>query len=283
MYQIGTMQGRLSTPKDERIQFFPVDTWLDEFRLAAQAGFHCIEWLDDLHDAEINPLASDKGIDQARSISQQTGILISSLCAHCFIEEPLVGRSDKDLQRLLERMEWLLERARKLGIVRVVLPIEDASQLENQIEMDRLANWTKQALKFAEQTQIEIDIETTLPPLSLAAFLDRLPHPLLKVNYDIGNSTGKGYRIEDEFNAYGDRIAGIHIKDKLPNGPTVPLGNGAADFQCLAALLGKMNFRGILILEAARGTPGDELAWAKRNLDIVFRYFGSNTWKTTSI
>ena len=149
--------------------------------------------------------------------------------------------------------------------------------------MDCLVDWMKQALDLAEKARIEIDIETTLAPRSLVALLERLPHPLLKVNYDIGNSAGKGYRIEDEFNAYGDRIASVHIKDKLFGGPTVPIGNGAADFKLLASLLRKLDFSGAIVLEAARGTPGDEFTWAKRNLDFVYRCFGSDRWKITSI
>jgi len=31
MYKIGMMQGRLTTPKDNRIQFFPIDEWTAEF------------------------------------------------------------------------------------------------------------------------------------------------------------------------------------------------------------------------------------------------------------
>ena len=56
MYKYGIMQGRLTSPKDNRIQFFPKDEWIEEFGSAAQIGFDCIEWLYDLHDANINPI-----------------------------------------------------------------------------------------------------------------------------------------------------------------------------------------------------------------------------------
>jgi hexulose-6-phosphate isomerase len=117
---------------------------------------------------------------------------------------------------------------------------------------------------LAEVNHVEIDIETTLPPLVLASFLDKLPHPLLKINYDTGNSAGMGYDIESEFAAYGHRIGSVHIKDKLLKGPTVALGTGVADFQLLARCLGNINFAGDIVLEAARGIPGEELAWIKK-------------------
>ena len=93
----------------------------------------------------------------------------------------------------------------------------------------------------------------------------------MKVNYDIGNSAGKGFKIDDEFAAYGHRIGSIHIKDKLLKGSTVPIGSGIADFPALARLLRHFDFKGDIVLESARGEKGDECAWAKRNLSFVIR------------
>ena len=140
-------------------------------------------------------------------------------------------------------------------------------------EFERQLEWMKHALNLAEKNQIEIDMETTLSPFALACFLEKLPHPLLKVNYDIGNSAGMGYDIKDEFSAYGHRIGSVHIKDKLLNGPTVALGTGIADFQLLADCLENINFTGDIVLEAARGISGEELTWAKNNRSLVLKYF----------
>lgn len=273
MYKIGTMQGRLSSPRDNRIQFFPVDKWADEFAAAAQVGFDSIEWLYDLHDAASNPIATDSGIETIKSVSRQYGVQVNSLCAHCFIEKPLIGADDDKLEELLALFDWIAQRACKLGITRIVLPLEDASLLTDITELESQEEWMKRALLIAGKTRVEINIETTLPPLKLATFLNKLPHPLLKVNYDIGNSAGMGYQLQDEFTAYGDRIGSIHIKDKLLNGPTVALGTGAADFKALSEMIRKINYQGDIVLEAARGVPGDELVWAKRNLKFVVQLF----------
>jgi hexulose-6-phosphate isomerase len=275
MYKIGIMQGRLSTPKDNRIQFFPGDGWTEEFSAATQAGFDCIEWVYDFHDADLNPISTDSGIEKAKSLSFQYGIRIRSLCAHCFIESPLVGATDKKLEELLALLDWLLCRADKLEISRIVLPIEDSSLLISQTEIARQLGWMKQAITLAEKTGIEIAIETTLAPLKLASFLSQLSHPLLKVNYDTGNSAGMGYQIEDEFAAYGHRVGSIHIKDKLLKGPTVAIGTGIVNFPALARVLRNFDFRGDIIMEAARGAPGDELAWAKKNLNFILQHLGS--------
>ena len=276
MNKIGMMQGRLTTPKDNRIQFFPVGLWKTEFDEVAKIGFDCIEWLYDIHAADKNPITTDSGIEEIKSVLSNTDIQIRSLCAHCFIEKPLVGATDEMLKELLTLVEWLFSRANKLNISRIVLPMEDSTALNTKTEFERQINWMKEALKFAEKTDIEIALETTLPPSNLANFINQIPHPLMKVNYDIGNSAGMGYKIEDEFNAYGDRIVSIHIKDKLLNGPTVAIGNGVADFSALKPLISKFNFKGDIVLEAARGDSGDEIAWAKRNLNFVLKHLGRN-------
>jgi len=272
MSHIGIMQGRLSSPKDKRIQFFP-ENWEREFELASLAQFDCIEWLYDFHDAKINPLATNEGIEKIKSLMQHHNVKINSLCAHCFIEKLLVGASAEEKNESLALFGWLVTRLKMLGATRIVLPVENAAHWNDSAEFDRQLEWMKCALNLAEKNQIEIDMETTLSTLVLASFLDKLPHPLLKVNYDIGNSAGMGYNINDEFTAYGQRIGSIHIKDKLLNGPTIALGMGIADFQSLADCLKKIDFTGDIILEAARGIPGEELIWAKKNRSLVLKYF----------
>ena len=89
------------------------------------------------------------------------------------------------------------------------------------------------AMPFAEETGVELHLETSLGPAEFAKLLDGIPHPKLKVNYDSGNSASLGYAPADEFAAYGDRIGSVHIKDRVLNGGTVPLGTGDTDFPAL--------------------------------------------------
>jgi hexulose-6-phosphate isomerase len=130
-------------------------------------------------------------------------------------------------------------------------------------------------MPFAEETGIEIHLETSLGPAEFAKLLNCVPHPKLRVNYDSGNSASLGYSPTNEFAAYGDRIGSVHIKDRVLNGGTVPLGTGSADFPALFSCLERIEYRGDFTLQVARGTPGDEVAWAKRNLAFVRRYWNN--------
>ena len=60
MNKIGFMQGRLSPLVGNQIQAFPFDYWLDEFPLAKDLGFKCMEWTLDYPKLHQNPLLISK-------------------------------------------------------------------------------------------------------------------------------------------------------------------------------------------------------------------------------
>src|SRR5512136_1448395 len=126
MTYIGIMQGRLVPPTDNRIQCFPRERWADEFTLGAQAGIDCIEWIYDLYGADVNPIASEAGLRQVRTLSNKTGVKVLSICADYFMERPLIRASAPELAERLAMLDWLLGRGAMLGINRMVIPFVDA-------------------------------------------------------------------------------------------------------------------------------------------------------------
>ena len=222
MTNIGIMQGRLVPPTDNRIQCFPRQRWADEFALARQAGMDCIEWIYDLYGADVNPLATDAGIRKIKNLSRRHGVRILSICADYFMDKPLVRASPVELDERLNTFCWLLERGRLIGINRIVIPFVDASRIDTQAEFDGVVTLLERLLLQVGQTGIEIHLETSLDPSRFAELLARLPDPLIKANYDSGNSSSLGYAPREEFAAYGERVGSVHIKDRILGGSTVP-------------------------------------------------------------
>jgi L-ribulose-5-phosphate 3-epimerase len=266
------MQGRLLPPEDNRIQCFPRDNWAGEFPLAAEAGLHCIEWIYDLHGQDVNPLTSGAGIKEMKHLTERCGVEVLSLCADYFIEKPLVRTNIDELKDRWRTLSWLIRRCRLAGIGRVLLPFVDASSLETAAEVDSIVGPLQRALEVAEETHVEIHLETSLPPARVSDLLDRLPHPNLKINYDSGNSASLGYHPAEEFAAYGGSVGSVHIKDRLNGGATVPLGSGNVDFRSLFDCLDKVGYSGDFILQVARSSSCDEVAWANRNRLFVLEY-----------
>jgi hexulose-6-phosphate isomerase len=266
------MQGRLVPPIEGRIQAFPRERWAEEFPNAAAAGLGAIEWIYDTYGLGANPIESDAGIETILALSRTHGIAVRSMCADYFMDFTFVRATDAARTERIARLGWLLSQAQRIGITRIVLPFVDNSAVRDEADRGAVIDTLQRVLPAAQSAGIELHLETSLGPEDFAALLARIPHPLVKVNYDSGNSASRGYRPAEEFAAYGDRLGSVHIKDRLFRGATKPLGEGDADLDEVFAGLRRLNYRGDFILQAARGTEGDEVEWARRNRAYVERY-----------
>ncbi len=260
---ITVMQGRMVPPEGGHMRFFPRERWRDEFALAKSAGLNGIEWIYDLYGEAVNPLATDSGIAEMRSLSAQAGIEVRSLCANYFMDRPFLRNPAAEAAAWIQRMRWLLARCRTAGILRLVIPLLDESRIETEDEKLEVMAMVRAFLPIAEEFNIALDLETTLSPRSLRSFLNQCPHPLLNVTFDSGNSASCGYIAQEEFAAYGCRIGSVHIKDRRRGGVSVPLGTGDADLPAVFAGLEAMGYQGDYVMEIARPSQGGELAWIK--------------------
>lgn len=270
---IGIMQGRLLPPLENRIQCFPRQRWADEFALAAEAGLESLEWIYDAYGADVNPLTTDAGLQQLRELSAAHGVQIRSFCADYFMDFPLLRTENFDER--FRQLQWLIQRGARLGIQRLVLPFVDASEIRTDEELRQVAGLLERLLPDIRPPRMELHLETSLSPQRFAQLLAAVEDPLIKVNYDSGNSASLGYHPRDEFAAYGARIGSVHIKDRVRGGGTVPLGQGATDFPALFSGLRELGYAGDFILQVARGAAGDELAWARQNLGFVRQFWAA--------
>ncbi len=269
MTLIGTMQGRMVPPVDERIQAFPRDNWEEEFALSAMAGLDAIEWIYDSYGEDVNPLATAEGIARMRELSSQHGVSVVSVCADYLMERPLIRVTESERLESLDRLRWLLAQCGQLDIGRMVLPFVDNSAIDTPGEEKNAVDSLQSVMPVAEEFGIELHLETSLSPQGFGTLLHQLPNKLIKVTYDTGNSASLGYEPREEFEAYGGRVGSVHIKDRVLGGSTVPLGAGDTDFAAVFAGLREQRYAGDIILQVARGAAGDEVAWAKRNMASV--------------
>jgi hexulose-6-phosphate isomerase len=272
---IGIMQGRLSPPREGRIQSFPVETWEEEFPRAKEAGLDCIEWIYERETEGRNPLASDEGIARIRELAGTWSVGVHSICADYYMTEPLIGPAGEVNLPNLHHLSWLMGRARRLRARYIILPFVDASSLLPGRGSAALMTLIGMILPEAERSGIEIHLETDLPPETLIRILRETDHPLIRANYDIGNSASLGYDPQQELTLLGKYIGSVHVKDRVLGGGTVPLGEGEADFPTCFRLLAESGYGGSYILQAARGTHGDEVGLAARNRSFVLAQLAS--------
>jgi hexulose-6-phosphate isomerase len=273
MIRLAVMHGRLSPPEDGRIQCFPRNSWRDEFARAAEAGIPAIEWIDDTYGADITPFRTKEGLMEMRSLMDQHGVSIPSVCADTFMELPLVRCSESEREERLALLRFFLAQAKEIGAKHMGIPLLDNSALKNQAEIETVAHALEQIFPDLDQLQMELHLETSLNPATFRILLDLLDHPLIRVTYDTGNSASLGYNPHEEFAAYGDRIGSVHIKDRMLGGSTVKLGTGLTDFQRVTEELQKIHFSGLFTLQAARGETGKEVETLKEYKDFTKQTF----------
>ena len=283
----GVMQGRLSPPEDGRFQSFPREGWRDEFAKAKAAGFSYIEWIHDDFDGwksdadpnadpGANPIFTTAGLGEFDQLKQAHDIATPALCADWFMEHPLIRCTAAQRLGREQHLHALIPVAARIGAKRIVLPFVDNASIKTDEEKTIVLDILKHALPVAEKNNVELHLEADLDPTAFKAFLARLDHPFLRVNWDSGNSSGLGYIATEEFAAYGDRIGSVHIKDRYrkPEGgiETRPLGTGSANFDDVFRAIRSINYEGGLTLQVARGTPGDEVSFLQIQLDFLQKH-----------
>jgi hexulose-6-phosphate isomerase len=144
------------------------------------------------------------------------------------------------------------------GVRRVVVPFVDNSALRGSNDADSLVECLAEIADDLSAAGVELHLESHLPSSDFAALLDRVEDPLVRANYDSGNSASLGYDPREEFAAYGDRIGSVHVKDRVRGGGTVALGTGDADIPLVLRLLAERGWDRPLVLQAARGPDGSE-------------------------
>lgn len=255
--KIGIMSGRLSSSLNNKIQEFPATSWKNEFQKARNIGFEVIEWVFDLNK---NPIMTDEGIKEILSNSTQTDVEIHAVCADYFMEKKLFAVSQSQLQQNIDTLKKLIKQCHKSNITILELPFVDVSSLKNDIDKKQILQNLESVLSVAQDNNVNIALETDLPPDVFKDLLLKFNHPNIMVNYDVGNSTANCFEIDAELRLLKNWIINIHVKDRIKKGDTVPLGKGDTNFEIFFYTLKEINYDGDLIIQGAREDLNGKMA-----------------------
>ena len=252
MQSIGVLQGRLTPTPDGSIQFFPKDNWEDEFRLARQIGFDCIELLVKKDSFRKNPLCL--GAQEIKRLAAQSGLVISSV--HGFYSKA------KNYSLILR---YLVRQAAFVGARTVLISFFGNNALKTNEDKELACDLIKSVIHDCYELGVCIGIETELAAEELSEWIRSFNHPNIGVYYDIGNMASSGADVAEEIKFLSDKIFGVHIKDRLPNGgPTVPLGEGCVNFYSAFSALREIGYESPLIIQGARLSGVDDIILNRR-------------------
>jgi len=258
--RIGFMQGRLSPLVDGKIQAFPSEHWCKELITAGENNLVRMEWTLDYDGLYDNPLMSDKGQQDIRQLLHQTGVKISSLTGDLFMQKPFWKETNKWQQELMADFREVCQRCASIGISYVVVPLVDNGSLQSSSEEEFLIEYLLDWSSKIQPDDVIILFESDYAPQELASFISKLPIGKFGINYDTGNSASLGFDPAEEIGSYGARILNVHIKDRLFNGKTVPLGEGNARLDDQIRLLENNGYTGSYILQTARAADDQHLS-----------------------
>lgn len=244
------MQGRLSKANDGKVQSFPISSWKNEFKIAANCGFEVIEWIFD--ENEPNPILSSEGISEIKSECKKHNITINSICADYFMVKKLFNESNDNIKNNIKILKELILQSKKLEISFIEIPLVDSSSLKTEQDKIKLKNNLEKVLPLAEKNEITIVLETDLNPYDFKELLLEFNHPNIMANYDSGNSASLGYNSKEELTILKKWIKNVHVKDRKFQGNTVQFGTGDTNFELFFSSLSKINYLGDIIIQGAR-------------------------------
>jgi sugar phosphate isomerase/epimerase len=253
------MQGRLLPKYKGKFQAHPFGYWQDEFPVASKFGLDCIEFIFDYDRFEENPLMTTRGQSEIKEIAQSTGVEVRSICADFFMDCPMHIKEKSQAAFSLEILRRLMEACSKLGIKDIVIPCVDQSSIYEEERTNRFLAAIKSVIPLSETLKVRLCLETDLPPDRFLRLLKELDSDFVSVNYDTGNSVSLGYDFKKELAAYGNSITDLHIKDRTFGGHSVFLGEGGMNFEEFFSYFSKIDFKGVMILQAYRDDEGLEI------------------------
>lgn len=268
-FSIGYMQGRLCPMVDGKIQAFPWRHWRTEFPAAQSLGIGLMEWTLDHDRLPENPLMTEHGREEIRELSSRYGLRVGSLTGDIFMQAPFWKVDGASRDERLAEFDQVLDACADLGMRIVVVPLVDNGSMSTPNDEAVVIGAVTARAERLRRDGMLIAFECDYAPADLARFIERLPADVCGVNFDIGNSAALGYDAREEIAAYGDRIVNVHIKDRVLDGTTVPLGAGNADIPLVLRLLVSHGYRGAFILQTARAQDGDDEAVLGRYFHLV--------------
>jgi len=199
------VQGRFSGEVAGRFQHFPIDNWNKELRAAKKLNFDCVEWI--ISDYS-NPIFNEVFRKIIKSKLRSNKLNVSSISLDLIMDNPLHKITTKETQWLTLNLKKIIKYFK---IKRISVPIEERSRFNNKLEKN-LALKNLKIIYSNLNKFCKICIETDISPFSLTDIFKIKKFNKLGILLDLGNTRAHGFRIEDYFNLYAQKIYSIHIK-----------------------------------------------------------------------
>lgn len=258
----GIMQGRFTDKGGFYPQQFPWNGWKQEFYIAGDYGLGCIEWMFNAERFEDNPIWTKGGRKEICRVMSNTGIKVRSICANYFMQHALTSPESMNV------FERLTDFSEELGAEHIIIPLFDSSAITEKSEILKLYEIISECLS---KKTMKACFESNLPIDDQIRLCERVSSGNTGICYDVGNAAGIGFDCIKDISKAKEFLFEVHFKDKMLQGTSVMLGDGAVDFPGILHEIENCNC--LKIFESFFGR--NAVADTKRNIDFI-RRIGEN-------
>ncbi len=234
--QIGILDGSLNLP------------WEKLFAEAARLGFDGVE-LGVGQDYDKTKLWNAVGRRELISLSQTSGVAIASICLHSYWHFSFAS-ADAIVQKAAAKIATdAASIASELGAKNILIPITHAKDVPDDKAKDRWIDRVRQVAPTAEKAGVTFCLENVGQSFAktaeqVAAIVNAIHSPAVKVYYDPGNAVSGGFDPIHEITYLDQLIGQVHIKDNADL-----LGQGQVPIRDVIASLKKIKYNGWLVFE----------------------------------
>ena len=130
--KLSFVQGRLSPQVGSNYQYFPIDNWQNELKIAKKIGIQNIEWI--ISDLS-NPIFNIEFIKFIKSNLKESKVNISSISLDFLMKNPIHTQKIEDLNWLIKKLNIV---SKNFDNIRLNIPVEESSTISNSSELKNL-------------------------------------------------------------------------------------------------------------------------------------------------
>ena len=262
------VQGRTLPQIRNSIQYFP-SNWKLEFPIINEIGFNGIEWIYDKLSEKTNPVLTNSGRMEIKKEAQTNNVTLENIVLDWFLDEPLFSNDLEFNKKSVDTFCDLIDSSAKSGFKRIILPLLEKNHISSIPRKNIFNTIFKKISHSLDSNNIELNLETSLPPREEKLLLNELNHEKVGICFDMGNSASFGYSSTEVIDTIGDFIRSVHIKDRKLNGTSVPLGHGDVNLNEVFKNLKKISFTGPCSFQVFRDKTSDNISLLKKNLTFI--------------
>jgi L-ribulose-5-phosphate 3-epimerase len=240
------------------------------FQEARTIGFDGVE-LDLAREYTGDLLWTPEGRRHLLDLAGGSGVEVSSVCLGALWGQTFAADDEAARQRATEIVNTASRFTPELGTRVILVPIVGVDGQPDATGVERWVEGLRACAPVAESSGVILALENVgrSPANSapaIAAMLDAVASPAVRVYYDIGNATSLGYDPIEELKLLGDRVAQVHIKGAR----SAQLWENTLDMAAVARTLREIGYDGYLVFETqATERPSEGAA---RNLALLKGY-----------